>query len=87
LKYLVISKWKPESNPELGKRMKKWRAYQKEEPCDYVLEPHRMIGRCNGFFIVEGDDHLRKEVAFCSDLVEYEVIPIISAIEGGKRQE
>ena len=75
MKFLVISKWKPEANPELRKRMKAWKP---ESGVEYVLEPHRMIGRCKGCFIVEGDDptQMIQGMAGWDDLVEYEVIPI-----------
>jgi hypothetical protein len=80
-KYLVISKWKPQATPELRIRMREWKVQQQEKPSKYVIEPHRMIGRCKGFYIVEGDERLREEVAIWDDLLEYEVIPIISTRE------
>lgn len=75
MKYLVLTKWKPEANPELRKRMKAW---QPEPQTNYILEPHQMIGRCQGCFIVENPDpeSMIKSMSGWNDLVKYEVIPI-----------
>jgi hypothetical protein len=83
MKFLVISKWKPESNSELRKRMKAWTPAPETK---YILEPHRMIGRCKGCFVVEGDDpeQMVQGMAQWEDLVEYEVIPIYPSKKSAK---
>ena len=87
MKYLVISKWKPEANPELRKRMREW---QPEEDANYLLEPHRVIGRCMSCFIIDGGEEkedwesMIKGMAKWEDLVEYEILPIYSSKESSK---